>query len=420
MDINNDKLQKRNYIALICEGTSFTGAATVISTSGAIALFINAMTGSRTLVGLAITIQSLFMIAGQLTGAPYVRSIKRLPETLFKAMCIERVIPFFMAIPLLFRLSGNTSVIIFLALFGFFWFFEGVLSVPWGELCARAVKPELRGHMMGVITATGGIASLLVGLFLTWLLATPVFDDYQRYATMFLFAGVIFLTSLIGMKFIRDPNPLEKTETPHTIRFYKQIPSIIRQNKSLQKILLARIPAFIGFFSLTFMVVFGVGTLDISEVQVSWLVYANIIGSLIGGILLGEASRRFGNKAVIIICNFMILITLGMAISLSFRPALGYAWLFSICALASFSLTSWIGYFNYVLDIAPKEIRSSFLVIDACIGIPFSFTGYAMGALIDNLGFNLVFYIGAFFSVIALLLNTRLMSKSQVRKLNTE
>jgi len=407
----------RNYWALALEGACFMGGIAVIATSGTVALFINAMTGSKTLIGFAVTIQALFILVGQLSSAPYARSINNLPEFLFKAMAIQRIIPLLMALPLFLRVAGNGSVGIFLVLFAVFWFIDGLMSTPWGELCARALEPEFRGHMMGMQVTLGGIASLLTGLPLTWLLATPMLSDHHRFAWVFVLASAVLLLSLIFIRLVRDPNPVKNPERLHIGQYYARILPVIRHNKHLRYAMLARIPAFIGFSSVSFMMVFGVSALSLSETQVSWLVYANMIGGLVGGILLGEASRRFGNKTNILLCNIGVFIALSMAVSLAFFPVLGYIWLFVTCVLASLTINNWFGYLNYFLDIAPSEERSIFQVVGTCIGIPFSFSGYAMGAVIDNYGYITMFIIGGFFVVAAILLNTRLLSKRQLQEL---
>jgi len=409
----------RNYWALTLEGASFMGGIAVMATGGSVALFINAMTGSKTLVGLAATVQTLFLLIGQLSVAPYVRTIRNLPKYLFKTVAIQRIIPLLMALPLFLGLASNWAVGIFLVLFGIFWYLDGFVSVPWGELCARTLKPELRGHMMGLQVTFGGIASLLTGLLLTWLLSTPALDDHRRFGMVFSLASAVLLTSLISMRLIRDPNPIKKPEKLHAREYYTRIPSIIKKSKPLQRALLARMPAYFGFSAVTFIVVFGAGTLNLSQTQVSWLVYANVVGGLIGGVLLGEVSRRLGNKAIILLCNSGALITLGMAVFLSFFPSLGYGWLFATCALASMMQSNWVGYFNYFLDIAPAEERSVFQVIGNCIGIPFSFVGYAMGAMIDAFGFVTAFAVAGGFACLAIVLSSRLLSRRSVQALQS-
>jgi len=70
-------------------------------------------------------------------------------------------------------------------------------------------------------------------------------------------------------------------------------------------------------------------------------------------------------------------------------------------------------------DIAPSEERSIFMVVGTCIGIPFSFSGYAMNAAIDNYGYIAMFIIGGFFAVATILLSIRLLSKRQIQASDT-
>ena len=115
-------------------------------------------------------------------------------------------------------------------------------------------------------------------------------------------------------------------------------------------------------------------------------------------------------------CNISVFITISMAVSLLFYPVLGYIWLFVTCALASFTMNNWVGYLNYYLDIAPDEERSVYQVIGTFIGIPFSFAGYAMGAIIDNYGYIVMFVVGGVFAVASILMSTRLLSKRQIHE----
>jgi len=419
MSSNTKNNFDRNYWALTFEGVSFISGISMLATGGVIALFIDRLTGSITLVGLGITIQSLFLLLGQFFVAPYIKSIKNLPGFMFKVMAL-RILPFFMAIPLFLGFNSELAVGIALVLFALFWLSDGVNTVPWGELTARALKPELRGHMMGLQVALGGALSLLTGLLLTWLLATPLLTEHYRFGLIFTIGSAILLISLIFIKMVKDPAPIQTapSEKPSFIKYYADVLALLWRSKHLRNAVIARIPSYIGFSTITFILVFGSNLLDITRQQISWLVYSQIVGALIGGYLLGEVSRRLGNKAVILLCNAGVIITLGMAIALAIHPPLGYIWLLSACVFASIWSNSWLGYFNYFLDIARKDERPAFLVIGNCIGIPFSFIGYLIGFIIAGFGFVSAFIFGGVVAVVAILFSLRLLSRKKINELD--
>ena len=297
---------------------------------------------------------------------------------------------------------------------------DGVITMPWGELTARAIKPELRGHMMGMQAALGGGISLITGLVLAWLLATPILTDHFRFGYVWILTGVIIIVSIFFIRLVKDPSPVSSPEKIDFKKYYAKIPVLIKDSKVLQHAIIARIPGYIGFSVITFVIVFGAHTLDITDTQISWLVYSKIVGGLIGGALLAETSRRFGNKVVIILCNAGVLITILMSIALIYIPALGYFWLMTICALAALWANNWLGYMNYTLDIAPKENRPAFFMIGNCIGIPFSFIGYGIGAIIDTWGYATAFVIGCLTAMIAIIASMRLLSRKRIKALNAE
>jgi|GEM_PF-1452688 len=408
----------RNYWALTFEGTAFIGGISMLATGGVIALFIDRLTGSITLVGLAITIQPLFLLLGQLFVAPHIKSIKNLPGFLFKMMSL-RILPFFMAIPLFLGLNSGLAVGIALALFALFWLSDGINTVPWGELTARALKPEVRGHMMGFHVALGNGLSLLTGLLLTWLLATPLLTEHNRFGLIFTIGSAILLTSLIFIRMVKDPAPTlnPPSEKPSFRKYYADIPALLRRSKHLRRAVVARIPAYIGFSTITFVLVIGSNIIDISRDQIAWLPYSQIVGALIGGYFLGRISRQWGNKTVILLCNVGVIITIAMAIALAIFPGLGYIWLLLTCVFAGIWSNNWLGYFNYFLDIARKDERPAFQVIGNCIGIPFSFIGLIIGAVIDRFGFIVAFAFGAIAAIVTIRFSLRLLSRSEINEL---
>ena len=419
MDIKPRKNFDRNYWAMTFEGAAFMGGMTMLATNTVVAVFIDTMTGSKTLVGLAITAQALFFLIGQMLVAPYANSIRNIPIFMFRLMLL-RVIPVFMAVPLFLGVGAGPAVVIFLVLYSLFWLSDGLNTIPWGELAARAIKTELRGHMMGMQVVIGGAFSLLTGLLLARLLETPLLTDNHRFGTIFVIGAVILMTSIFFIRLVKDPSPVLNPEKPDLRRYYAEIPAIIKSSKPLRRGLVARIPGYVGFSAITFMVVFGSNALDLTAAQVSWLVYSQIVGSLIGGSVLGEASRWFGNKAVILMANSGVIITLCMAVVLTVFPGLGYTWLIVICVFTGICTNNWVGYFNYFLDIAPKENRPMFQFIGNCIGIPFSFIGYALGYMIDRLGYNAVFIFGVVCAGLTIFLSLRLLSRKKINALREE
>jgi Na+/melibiose symporter-like transporter len=291
---------------------------------------------------------------------------------------------------------------------------DGVVTMSWGELTARAIKPELRGHMMGMQVAIAGAISLLTGALLAWLLATPALTDHYRFGFVFILTAVLVLASIIFIRIVKDPNPTPAPEKYDFRKYYARILPFIKTNKALRHVLIARMPGYIGFTVLSFMVVFGANTLDLSGTQISLLVYSKIVGALIGGFVLAETSRRLGNKAVILLCNVGVIITLLMATALIYIPALGYIWLISLCIFAALWQNNWLGYMNYIIDISPTDDRPAFQVIGSVIGIPFSFAGFALGAVIDYWGFLVAFIICGISAVMALVTSLRLLSRKRI------
>ena len=100
--MNETQVRKRNFYALILEGTFFFSGLAFIDVNAVIPVFIYTYTQSLKLAGLATTINLAASVITQILLGPYVKSIRNMPRYMTTIMFIFRPLPLLM-IPVLFR-----------------------------------------------------------------------------------------------------------------------------------------------------------------------------------------------------------------------------------------------------------------------------------------------------------------------------
>jgi MFS family permease len=61
-----------------------------------------------------------------------------------------------------------------------------------------------------------------------------------------------------------------------------------------------------------------------------------------------------------------------------------------------------IGYATYMLEIAPKRRRTTFIGFTNLFGLPLIFTGLVAGYIAEHLGFETVFAVAVGFSILSI------------------
>lgn len=409
-------LRRRNFRALLVEGSLFLMGLSFLDINATIPVFIYAYTRSVLLAGLATTLNIAAPVVTQTIVGPFVGRIRDIPAYITRIMLVFRPLIVLM-VPILFaNLSPMLTVALFLVLYGLLWCSDGLIYVPWVGLFGRTVAPERRGRLLGYQQLWGGLGCLGTGFFIRHTLNRPDMADNQRFALLFGCAAALLAMSALIMLFVRDLPRKDREETVNPLHFYRRLPGYFRQNRPFQRLVAIRILA--GFVSMIspFLVLYGVNTFSLTDGQMSTLVYLQIVGSLLGGVVWGYISSRKGNKYVIFtslaLGLFVPLAALG-CLALS-GPA-AFALLCFIVVLNGMNAGSWLGYINYTMDIVEEAQWPYYMPLSNLILFPLSLIPFAAGALADHWGYEPLFVISAAAAVVALFLARRLRPPHRLR-----
>ncbi|MGZ4107729.1 MAG: MFS transporter, partial [Tumebacillaceae bacterium] len=176
-------LEKRNFNMLTLDGVLYYTALTFLDATILIPLFLEHLSGSAMLIGLATAIRQFSFVAPQMFIARLMSRIPRLTRFVFWSYLICRFAFLFVIAELLHDPSSHWVLIAFFVGYSMFTLGEGVIQVPWMDLFGRTISPQNHGKLFGVMQTLGAIGAFAGGLVIQYVLARP---EQFPYPTNFL------------------------------------------------------------------------------------------------------------------------------------------------------------------------------------------------------------------------------------------
>ena len=405
-----EAVKKYNYRHIALEGSCFMVGLSFIDVNAVVPVFINAFTGSLQLAGLALTLRHFMQIGGQLIFSPFTHKVKNIPRYMGIMAGIHRWLMLLMVPVLLLGTPGPVAVAIFLVLFALIFFMDGFLVSPWFDLVSRAVDPRMRGQMMCNQLLVGGAINVGTGFLIKLILQSTDLSDPQRYAILFGASALVCLGSVFLLARYKDLPRKVQSNVPAGYReSLRRIPGIVKRNKQCLPAIVARQLLSASMIALPQLVLFGERTFAFDSAQVSTLVYIQIIGSLMGGLVLGRISTRVGSRAVVA-TTFLI----GMAVAaLPFLAKLfsgaAYPFMMACTFLGGILLYSYIGGSNYLMDVLTERDRPHVLFLNALMIIPVTLCPFLGGMIAEKISFDVLFAVALAISLAGFLVSCTLL-----------
>jgi Na+/melibiose symporter-like transporter len=223
--------------------------------------------------------------------------------------------------------------------------------------------------------------------------------------------GTLFAVSVIGAAIgwtvfsqVREPKSRSGSRRlsirQHLARGWR----IVHTDKSYRRLIRVRLLVGLAAAVRPFFIVFATQVWGMADEVAATFLAIQVGAELIGAGLVGQISDRFGNRnAVLVAVSAMLLATVAAVAaafgawdtSIALGPwsvnlriiVLGFAFIGS----GVFMVSLWIGYINYIMDIAPESQRPSYIGFSAGFTMPLALAPLAFGWAADALGYRVVF-----------------------------
>lgn len=409
---------RRNMLALTGDYVAFNVAMAFMDPSTVIPTFVSELTNSAPLIGLTSTLQSGGWLLPQLFAASYVSHRERKKPFIVWPAALGR--------PLLLVLSAATYflgqdnriallIVLYLSYLGL-WLSDGLASVPWFDVLAKAIPGRRRGRYLATSQVVGGVLAIGAGALVKRILDPHVGLVYpQNYALLFLLASVFMAASFVSLLMVREPVEPVAAKSRSIKAYLGALVGALRGDRRFALVVIGRLVAGFGSMATPFFILFGTDQLALGTGVIGLCVTAQVIGRVLGGLILGYTLERRGHRFTI--CSAVALtlavpllaLLLGISAGNGLSPQLlyyAYPLIFLLLGI-SVNTLGW-SYTNYVLDIAPPPQRTTY------VGLANTVTGLLIvapvlgGALLEASSYLVLFAVAVVIYALALALAWRL------------
>ncbi|MGE5578659.1 MAG: MFS transporter [Bacillota bacterium] len=415
------QIAAHNTKVFIGDGTFFNLGQAFLEGNSMLPTFVSTLTSSPFLIGVVSSLRAFGYLMPQIFVAGYIDRLKYKKPFMMKAGYVMRISALVMAASALLAVKnrGLALAIFYLSLIGVA-FGDGFGGPPWMEIVAVTIPANRRSGLFGTMQACGGVAAFSAGFVIQWLLGNAVPYPYNYALTLFL--GALFLScSLLCMVFIKDPGGNTPSKVTGMSEYLRRLPSAWSSNALFRHVIYTRLLMGAMYLALPFFAIHAQKGLGFAPSMVGLFVSAQMVGGVGGGPLWGYLGDRHGPRWIVRLVTVLFMMTgvLALFARLTFFAGLTalafplYLVLYG-CLGAGFGGT-WIGYTNYILDIAPESQRATLVGLFNTISAPLTLLTMVGGWLLQATNYTVLFIVEAAIVLISVTLAWRLPDSREYR-----
>ena len=392
---------RRNFIAFIGDYV-FYGVASSFADPGTVApTFIGMLTDSEPLIGLIGTVYAAGWLLPQLVGAAVMNDQPRKKPYLMAMATIGRPLMLLLALTMWAGLPRYPApmLTVFFTAYGLFMLLDGVASVAWLDILARAVPLTRRGRLIGIAQLIGGIMGIGVGAAVEAILSNPALPFPRNYALLFTLSGLAHIPSVIALSLIREPLANRSPDKAHpTLReMIRQLAGVWRHDTDFRRLMAARWLTGLMDLAVTVYVLHAGQEFGVLQGR---LLAARMAGGILASLGFGWLSERKGPRVVICIGAVAAVAAPLLALLLHLTQpgsvvvaSLAYAVIYLLLGITLSSRM--LGHLNYIMEMATHEQRPIYIGLANTLAgllVPAATLG---GVLLEATSYPVLFVITA-------------------------
>ncbi len=394
MSKNHDTLPPHyrwNFVAFLVDYVCFGIAFTFVNVNSVMPALAGQLTDSAVVIGLVGTVFNGGWLLPQLATARLISGKPRKKPYMLAGLS-GRITLWIIGLSLWAGLSRYPTpmLVLFFICLGLFAACDGVASVAWFDILARAIPLKQRGRLIGVGQISSGLAGVGAGILVGLTLARMPFPN--SYALLFTLAGAILIPSVVALTLIREPPP-RSTSSETADRVKDKWLQLLVIDPSFRRLMICRL--LIGMMGLatSFYVVHAADVLRLPQSIVGDFVTAQTLAGVVASGVLGLVSERWGPRYVIHVGSAAAAIgpLFALAAHLAGDGWLVQAYPFVYVALGVVNSSWMLGFFNYLLEIAPEEMRPAYIGLGNTIMGALTLAPMAGGWLLEATSYTVLF-----------------------------
>jgi len=394
-----------NFLVIVLDASFFFAGFAFLDPVAVLNILLDELSGSKVIVGLMSALQRAGWLVPQLLAASFVlHRPRKKPFVIYP--CLLSRLPF-LVLAVAFnvpwgRAHPQALLLLLLICFSVFFFGDGFSGVPWHDIVGRAIPANLRGRFFGSMQFLGGILAIGAGAVVRRVLSDQSLPFPYNYGRLFIFLVMGMALSTLFLALIREPPGPAAEEAQPLPRLLRAVPSTLRRYPRLRRLIVGQILCGFAGLAVPFYALYGRSRLGLPPAASGLFIWAATLGSVGASIIWAYLSDRFGSTAAIRGVSWIVIASPMMALILpTLAPIMGVegamAYIYAVVFLLTGAIWggTWIGFTNYVLEIAPPHIRPLFLGLQATLSAPTVIMPVLGGWLLSVLPYEALFALVA-------------------------
>ena len=401
---------RRNFAAGLVHGVFFQTAAAFGSIHTVLPSFVALLTTSTVAVGLMAAIEGFGEIIPQMFTAYLIEDRPRKKPYLLTIITV-RWVSWAVLAYLTYR-YGTTQpemvLAVLIALFGLFSLAGGMGTVVYADVFSKAIPAQRRGRFVGLRQLIGYLMAIGAGYVVKFILDDPArFPFPSNYALIFMLSSALLLVAFTGFALIREPVYPVQRSSRSIVDLLRRAVVLARKNANFRRLLAARALTATVLALAPFYVVYAQAEGGVDPGTVGLYLSAQMAGAALSNLLWGWLGDRFGNRTVVI----------GTACAGGLAPLLALLapfvspqlFILVFAALGATISGMRLGYSNFILEMAPVELRPTCVALQNTMLAPVALMPLLVGFLIEIWSYPVLLAGGIVLMATAILLGLRLL-----------
>lgn len=398
---------KVNYYCIMSEGIFNLMGEDLLGLTSIVPLFLIEYGASTGTVGMVMTAQGLSLAVVPLIVGGFVSRTVSKRRLAIIVNSLGRGSMLIMPIILIGYFPENVIVSVFLLLLLIRFLGAPIQGLTWQYLLSDCIKIEVRPKLLGILLAISGFVSFASSYYIKLIRDSKSLASDMKYFYIFGAAAIAMTLSIACFIPLKENIRQKKINDKFTMKEYLLSLFGCYKVKDYTRLLQAR---FFSFASLTlnaFLFIYANSSLKLPSHFISNLIIFQTIGIIIGGIVTGQISARFGVKRMLLLVEIsgLFIPILALSCMIVKTPYI----LISLCIFMNgFNRSGQLGYANYIMEIVDKERVILHSVARGLVLLPLSFLSTLAGLYIQNHSMTVIFVFQIVASALAVTMCTRL------------
>jgi len=419
---------KRNTRLLVLNGGLMMMAMTFVSSDLVLPAFVQTLTSSSILVGLAGALMRIGWAWPQVFISRVVEPKPR-KMPLFVIAGTGRSIIWFAVGAMTYWMGAENPtalLIVFMVLYGIATSMMGITNVPWMDIIGKSIPSAERARMFAVRRLLGGAMAMGAGAAISYILSSQsglVFPN--NYAVLFMLSGIGTGLSIWAFALIREP--IEKGNQKR-LPFGAYMASglnLLREDSNYRNLCILQFMWAFSMMAAPFYVPYALEGYGMPLVYVGFFVTVMQFSSIFSNALWAWLGHHKGNQSLLVYGTWFLGLSVLIPLltqwipSYDLRPMALLGWdvvinsqilFYSLTFVFSGFATSgmFTGRMTYVLDIAPPDRRPTYTSFMNMFMLPQGVLPILGGVLVSWISYQYTFILSLLFVPVSVILAQKL------------